>query len=163
MGDGLAAATGEVVALAIKAACAALQVQLATLHEKCTHLEAEMETVARLRERVAVVEAVPPVPGPPGPPGVDGLGAEALVVTQDPADDRLLTLGFKRADTVIPFGTVRLRTPHYCGTYERERIYEPGDQVTHAGALWHCHATTRSRPGEASDGWQLQVKRGEGR
>jgi hypothetical protein len=152
----LSSATGEVVALAIKAALAPLQAELAVL-------KALLPDVGALRERLAVVEARPPVPGPPGAPGADGLSCDELVASQDAEDDRVVTLGYRRGDVTKTIGTLRLSTPRYCGRYEAERAYLPGDQVTHAGALWHCHAPTRTRPGDTDDGWQLQVKRGDGR
>jgi hypothetical protein len=159
-------ATGEIVALAIRAALAPLQAQLATLTEKCLQLGALVPDVAQLRERVAAAEARPPVPGPPGPAGADGadgFAPDEITVAQDPDDGRTLTLAYRRGEQVKSIGVVHLPTPRYCGVYERERGYLPGDQVTHAGALWHCHAPTRTKPGDAGgDGWQLQVKRGQG-
>jgi hypothetical protein len=163
-------ADGRIVALAIKAALAPLQAQLAALLERGEAQQARLAVlepaVATLRERVAVAEARPPVPGPPGADGAtgaDGFTPDELTVSQDPDDERVITLGYRRGDQVKHIGTVRLQAPRYCGVYDKARAYLPGDQVTHAGSLWHCHAPTRSKPGEGDDGWQLQVKRGEGR
>lgn len=168
---GNATTAGEQLAdtllLALKSELAPLRERLATFAEATAAHDLEVKAlrgeIGTLRERLAVAEARPPVPGPPGAPGADGLGAEALVATQDAEDPRLVTLSFKRGDTLTPFGQVRLQTPSYCGVYDPERVYSAGDQVTHGGSLWHCHATTRARPGNGSDGWQLQVKRGEAR
>ena len=152
----LSKATGEVVALAIKAALAPLQAELAVL-------KALLPDVGTLRERLAVVEARPPVPGPPGPAGADGFGCDELVATQDGDDDRVITLAYRRGEMTKALGVVRLSTPRFCGVWERDRAYLPGDQVTHKGGLWHCHTPTRMTPGDGTDGWQLQVKRGDGR
>jgi hypothetical protein len=163
----VSAATGEIVGLAIRAALAPLQAEIATLTEKCLQLAALVPDVATLRERVAAAEARPPVPGPPGPAGADGRdGADGftpdeITVAQDPADERILSLAYRRGEVTKGIGTLRLTTPRYCGVYERERGYLPGDQVTHAGGLWHCYAPTRSKPGDG-EGWTLQVKRGQG-
>jgi hypothetical protein len=158
----ISTAAAEVVALAIAKAVAPLQAQIATLTEKSLQFAALVPDVAQLRERVAAAEARPPVPGPPGAPGVDGFTVDEITVAQDPDDARVLQLGYRRGDLAKGIGTVRLPVPAYCGVYERERAYLPGDQVTHAGALWHCHAPTRATPGDDGDGWQLQVKRGKG-
>ena len=56
---------------------------------------------------------------------------------------------------------MRLTLPRYCGVYDTARTYTAGDQVTHAGSLWSCTATTNMRPGGGS-GWVLQVKQGKG-
>lgn len=48
----------------------------------------------------------------------------------------------------------------YCGVFEMERVYSPGQFVTHGGSLWHCQAATvGGRPG-SSDSWRLAVKHG---
>lgn len=130
-----------------------------------TVLLAMKAALSPVLERLATLEARPAVPGPPGPPGSDGkdgepgVTAEALTVAQDASDDRVLVFGVKSGDTVIPWGTVRLAIPRYCGVYEAARTYTAGDQVTHAGSLWACAATTTARPG-SGEGWTLQVKQG---
>lgn len=150
----------------------AMRAELAPVHERQTHAAARVaETlaelqqlrldVAQLRERVAVAEARPPLPGPPGPPGLDGFTPDEITVSQDADDERVLTLGYRRGEIAKSIGVVRLQAPRYCGVYERTRGYLPGDQVTHAGALWSCHTPTHARPGDGDD-WQLQVKRGNG-
>ena len=164
MGNVTAAATGEIVALAIKSALAPLQVKCAALEERCAQLAQLVPDVAGLRERVAAAEARPPLPGPPGKdgaPGLDGFSADEITAVQDPDDERVITLAFRRGDQTKTIGTLRLSTPRYCGVFDTTRAYLPGDQVTHKGALWHCHTPTRAIPGGADDGWQLQVKRGD--
>ena len=47
----ISTATAEVVALAMRAAVAPLQAQIATLTEKCLQLAAQLDDVGRLRER----------------------------------------------------------------------------------------------------------------
>lgn len=156
----------EIVALAIKSEIAPLRERLTQYAAINATLAAEVvdlrERVGSLRERVAVAEAVPPVPGPAGAPGADGFTPDEITLAQDADDARVLTLGYRRGELVKSIGTIRIPAPGYCGVYDRERAYLPGDQVTHAGALWHCHAPTRAKPGDDADGWQLQVKRGQG-
>jgi len=132
-----------------------------------TVLLAMKAALSPVLERIAALEARPAVPGPPGPPGADGqdgipgVTADALTVAQDGDDERVITFGVKAGDTVTPWGTVRLTLPRYCGVYDTARTYTAGDQVTHAGSLWSCTATTNMRPGGGS-GWVLQVKQGKG-
>jgi hypothetical protein len=151
--------TSSVLALALKAALAPVLARLEVHTEKLAAIEPVLGT---LRERLAVSEARPPVPGPPGPAGADGVSLDELTVAQDPDDERIITLGYRRGLQTKTLGTIRLTSPRYCGVYDDVRVYSPGDQVTHAGALWACHATTRSKPGGGGDGWTLQVKRGQG-
>jgi hypothetical protein len=167
----------HVVALAIKAALAPLRADLATLTERTAGTDARLAaiepTVALVRERVAVAEVRPFLPGPAGTngtdgkdgaPGVDGFTVDELVLEQDPTDERLVTLAYRRGETTRPIGTLRFAIPRYCGVYADGRRYTKGDQVTYASALWSCTASeTRAKPGSDGDGWTLQVKRGEGR
>lgn len=160
-------ASGEAVGLAIKAALGPVLERQAVLMEKCIRLEAELASVrpelAALRERAAVLETRAPLPGPPGPAGVDGFTCDELTLTQDDDDERILTLGYRRGTLKKTLGQLRLAFPRYCGTWDTARVYTKGDQVTHGGGLWTCHAPTRSRPGAGEDGWTLQVKRGDAR
>ncbi|NKE47040.1 hypothetical protein HB662_19830 [Roseomonas frigidaquae] len=49
----------------------------------------------------------------------------------------------------------------FSGTWQASAKYRRGDLVTHQGGLWFCCAASEgTRPGEASGGWQLAVKRG---
>ena len=150
--------------LFVKAALAPLQATCAALDVRCKTLETQLTDLGGLRERVAVTEARAPVPGPTGPAGADGadgFSADELTATQDPSDERLITLAFRRGDHVKTIGTLRLTTPRYCGVYEELKAYAPGDQVTHKGSMWHCHTATSARPGEGVTGWILQVKAGK--
>jgi hypothetical protein len=166
MGDATAKAEqlAETLALVIKSEIAPLRERVtgavALIAKLDADLAAHRDLVAQLRERLAVAEARPPVPGPPGAPGADGFTCDELRAVQDPDDERIIRLGYVRGDVVKEIGRVELRTPRYCGVYDKQRAYLPGDQVTHSGALWHCHAPTRATPGNGGDGWQLQVKRG---
>lgn len=144
----------DVVTLTVKAALAPLQMQLATLTERCAQLAHVAADVPALRERLAVAEARPAVPGPPGPAGV----TPELTVSQDADDPRVLTFGTKGGGT---WGTVRLTTPRYCGSYKGAESYSLGDQVTHSGSLWTCTAEKPARPGTTDSGWRLTVKNGD--
>jgi len=164
---GNAAAVADLVAMTIRAALAPLQAQNAVLAERCATLDARLAgvepAVTLLRERLAVTETRSFIPGPPGKDGAngaDGLSCDELVATQDPSDDRLITLAFRRGEQVKAIGTLRLSTPRYLGTYEDGKAYTPGDQVTHRGSQWHCNTATSARPGEGASGWILQVKAG---
>ena len=159
-----------ILALTIKSEIAPLRERLTMYAERDVAREAEIVAlradVGQLRERVAAAEARPPVPGPKG--RSRHARRRRLHARRDhrrrrtPTMRACCTLGYRRGELAKGIGTVRLPVPAYCGVYDRERAYLPGDQVTHAGALWHCHAPTRSKPGDGRDGWQLQVKRGQG-
>jgi hypothetical protein len=155
---GSVAVHGASFALALKAALAPVLARLELHTEKLAAIEPVLGT---LRERLAVSEARPPVPGPPGPAGADGVSLDELIISQDPDDERIVTLGYQRGLQTKTLGTIRFTFPRFCGVYDDGRVYSPGDQVTLGGALWHCHATTRNRPGGAGDGWTLQVKKGQ--
>lgn len=147
----------EGVRLMIKASQMPLQVQVATLTEKCAHLATLAADVPMLRERLAVAEARPALPGPPGPPGSDGLGLDHLTAVQDPADERIVTLQVARGDQVKVISTLRFAVPRFCGAYKGDRTYAPGDQVQQNG-LWICETANPGRPGAPESGWKLQVK-----
>ena len=53
----------------------------------------------------------------------------------------------------------RPRGLQYCGTFEADITYQPGDVVTSKGAMWACLQPTKQRPGESST-WQLCVRSG---
>lgn len=49
----------------------------------------------------------------------------------------------------------------YRGVFKSGIEYRPGDTVTWAGSVWHCHSVTSDKPGEPGcQGWTLAVKRG---
>jgi hypothetical protein len=146
--------------LLVKASLGPLQAQCAALEQRCKTLELQLADVGMLRERVAVTESRAPLPGPIGPPGADGFSCDELVATQDPADERLITLAYRRGEQTKTIGTLRLSTPRYCGVYDETKGYSPGDQVTFRGSQWHCHTATSARPGDGASGWTLQVKCG---
>ena len=166
MGD--AERLADTVLLVMRTELAPMRERMIGLVERNAALQTEVITlradVGQLRERVAVAEARPGPPGPAGADGKDGAAgvtADALTVTQDGEDERVITFGVKAGDTVTSWGTVRLTLPRYCGVYDTARTYTAGDQVTHAGSLWSCTATTNMRPG-GGGGWVLQVKQGKG-
>jgi hypothetical protein len=148
------------IALLVKAALAPVQAQVATLEQRCKQYEAQLSDLGMLRERVAVTEARAPLAGTPGPPGADGFSCDELTATQDPDDDRLITLAYRRDGQTKTIGTLRLSSPRYCGVYDETKGYSPGDQVTFKGSQWHCHTATSARPGDGASGWTLQVKCG---
>jgi hypothetical protein len=48
----------------------------------------------------------------------------------------------------------------YRGTWSMDAQHNEGDTVTDHGSAWFCLKSTRSRPGDDPDSWQLMVKRG---
>jgi hypothetical protein len=148
----------EVVALTIKAALAPEQARNAQLTQALTEARAD---VALLRERLVSLECKAAIPGPPGPAGADGFSAGELECVQASDDPRLVTLQFRRGDVVTPAGRLTFKgVPVYCGVYQADASYEPGDMVTLNGSLWHATAATRERPGLGNPTWTLAVKCG---
>lgn len=47
----------------------------------------------------------------------------------------------------------------YQGPHEVDKVYQPGNFVTHDGSLWHCNYKTATKPGDGA-AWTLAVKRG---
>lgn len=156
-----------------------------TAQTRLTFLEGAVTTLRddsiHLRERVAALDARAPVPGPAGPmgpagtpgkdgrdgvhgtngsdgtPGADGVGFDDLAVEFD--GQRTIALKFQRGLQVRTFPLV-LPFLRYLGVYQQGKAYEPGDCVTWAGQLWHCHETTIAPPGDGSKLWQLCVRKG---
>jgi hypothetical protein len=153
----------EVVALTIKAALAPEQARNAQLTQALTEARADL---AMLRERLVSLECKAAIPGPPGPAGQDGQDGQSfaagdLECIQAPDDPRLVTLQFRRGDVVTPAGRLTFKgVPVYCGVYQADASYEPGDMVTLNGSLWHATAATRERPGLGNPTWTLAVKCG---
>jgi hypothetical protein len=121
------------------------------------HLADVVKDASALRERVAVLETRPPVPGPPGQNGADGVGFDDLVVDHD--GERAFTVKAIRGEVVKVLGTFTVPVSLYRGVWTETRTYAPGDSVTAAGAEWHCHTATTTKPGDGSKAWTLKVKR----
>jgi hypothetical protein len=143
---------------------AALRTNSAALVARLADIEARALVTERdhgaTRERLAAVEARPAIPGPPGADGADGFTVDEITATQDPADDRLVTLSYRRGEIIKPITTFRLAVPSYCGVFESGTTYDRGDLVTLGGCVWHCNGTTATRPGAGSKDWTLAVKCG---
>ena len=122
------------------------------------------ETIAKLRERVAVLETRAPVAGPAGVPGrdgVDGLGFDDLTAEYD--GDRTFSIVMRRGEQVKTCGSFVLPFLKWVEVFVPGHEYTRGDAVTWNGSVWHCQSPTRTRP-ETVDGapfWKLIVKRGE--
>lgn len=125
------------------------------------------ETIATLRERLAVLETRAPVPGPPGADGLngkdgmDGLGFGDLTLEHD--GERTVTVKAVRDGQTKDVGVVTFPVPLYRGVWTREAPYVAGDVVTFGGSGWICRKDTTTQPETAAGAgfWQLFVKRGE--
>jgi len=49
----------------------------------------------------------------------------------------------------------------YLGTFKLGAVYTEGSFVTLGGSVWHVNKTTREKPGDGNQDWQLAVKHGE--
>lgn len=94
-----------------------------------------------------------------GEAGKDGLGFEDLELAYD--GERLLTFSLRRGDTVKEF-PFHLPIPIYRGTYDVDKQYERGDNVTWAGATWAAlKDSPAGAPGAQDSDWKQAVKRGD--
>lgn len=152
-------AVAAAVVMAMKAAIAPLQAELATMR---AHVDA---LAARAPEPGPAGPAGEPgAPGVPGPPGADGLGFDDLSVDFD--GHRTITIKFLKAFDGFPAEgreksfAIELPILHYRGPYTTGTEYRPGDVVMHGGSAWHCAAATTHPPMEAREEWALMVRRG---
>lgn len=135
--------------------------------------ESPTKDLARLSERLAVVETRAPVAGPAGlagtdgqpgrdglngKDGADGLGFEDLSVDFD--GDRTIVLTFERGAQKKTW-PIQLPYLKYQALYEDGRTYVKGDVVTWGGSMWFCEAadSKNKKPGESKD-WLQCVQRG---
>lgn len=157
-------ALANLISGAINAATAGLRADMAGVVARLAEFEARAlvtdRDVGTTRERIAGLEARASIQGPPGADGLDGFACDELVATQDPADDRIVTLSYRRGEIVKSIATLRLPIPAYREVYHPGRTYGRGDLVTWAGSLWYCHASTTARPGNGAPEWTLAVKAG---
>lgn len=51
-------------------------------------------------------------------------------------------------------------TLKYCGVWEKDWTYQPGNFATDQGGVWHCNTATKDRPGSNMT-WTLAVKQGK--
>ena len=164
---GNTAAVADLIAMTIRAALAPVLAQHATLTERCSQMDARLSSmepaVTLLRERMAVTETRSFIPGPAGKDGADGadgFSCDELTAVQDPADQQLITLSYRRGDQQKTIGTLRLTVPSYTGTFKDGQTYTKGQMVTDRGSMWFCHTDTGARPGDGVTGWTLAVKCG---
>jgi len=132
--------------------------------------ESTTKEIARVSERLAVVETRAPVAGPAGADGqpgrdgqhgkdgADGLGFDDLSVDFD--GDRTIVLSFERG-TQKKTWPIQLPYLKYQALYEDGRTYVKGDVVTWGGSMWFCEAadSKNKKPGESKD-WLQCVQRG---
>ncbi|WP_250532430.1 hypothetical protein [Caballeronia sp. ATUFL_F1_KS39] len=87
---------------------------------------------------------------------VDGIAATH--VTMD--SERSFTVHMERAGGAHETATFALPVLIYRGVHQAGETYRAGDVVTWAGSLWHCNATTDTKPDAGGDAWTLAAKRG---
>lgn len=97
------------------------------------------------------------VDGRDGKDGLDGLGFDDIQAEFD--GERTVALKFVRGENAKEF-TFKIPALIYRGFYRKDAAYEIGDTVTYGGSTWHANKATTAAPSEASDDWQLAVKRG---
>lgn len=99
-----------------------------------------------------------PIIGKDGAPGKDGRDGFSLDDFDCEAiDERTIRLKFVRGEEAHSY-ELTFPVPVYRDVYKEGSEYERGDMVTWGGALWHCDAPTKDKPG--TDNWTLAVKKG---
>jgi integrin beta 3 len=93
--------------------------------------------------------------GEKGADGRDGFGLDDFDC--EPIDERTIRLKFTQGETSHNY-ELTFPVPVYRDVYKEGAEYERGDMVTWGGALWHCDAPTKDKPG--TDNWTLAVKKG---
>ncbi|MBC8638273.1 hypothetical protein IAG25_15735 [Caballeronia sp. EK] len=87
---------------------------------------------------------------------VDGIASTK--VTMD--SERSFTMHIERSGGAHETATFALPVMIYRGVFVAGETYKAGDVVTWAGSLWHCNATTDTKPDAGGDAWTLAAKRG---
>ena len=87
---------------------------------------------------------------------VDGIAAVELAQVDERAFRQVVVLTSGKRVECVQRAPVML----YRGIW-REGLYQHGDTVTYAGAMWHAGRDTTTRPGDAGSDWILAVKRGD--
>ncbi|KXU94170.1 hypothetical protein CR51_27235 [Caballeronia megalochromosomata] len=87
---------------------------------------------------------------------VDGIAK--TFVSMD--SERSFTVHIERASGAHETASFALPVMIYRGVYHAGETYRCGDVVTWAGSLWHCNATTDTKPDAGGDAWTLAAKRG---
>jgi hypothetical protein len=93
-----------------------------------------------------------------GEKGLDGRDGFSLDDFDcEPVDERTMRLKFTRGEETHSYELV-FPVPVYRDVYKEGTEYERGDMVTWGGAVWHCDAPTKDKPG--TENWTLAVKKG---
>ncbi|WP_239295240.1 hypothetical protein [Caballeronia zhejiangensis] len=87
---------------------------------------------------------------------VDGIARTFVAMDSE----RSFTVHIERASGAHETATFALPVMIYRGVYHAGETYRCGDVVTWAGSLWHCNATTDTKPDAGGDAWTLAAKRG---
>ncbi|WP_250518549.1 hypothetical protein [Caballeronia sp. ATUFL_M1_KS5A] len=87
---------------------------------------------------------------------VDGIASTHVAMDSE----RSFTVHIERANGAHETATFALPVMIYRGVYQAGETYQCGDMVTWAGSLWHCNATTDTKPDAGGDAWTLAAKRG---
>ena len=93
--------------------------------------------------------------GEKGADGRDGFSLDDFDC--EPVDERTIRLKFTQGETAHSY-ELTFPVPVYRDVYKEGAEYQRGDMVTWGGALWHCDAATKDKPGTAD--WTLAVKKG---
>jgi len=140
--------------------------------------QAFADTLAAMRERVAVVETKALIPGPPGPAGADGQdGAPGKdgrdgVAGKDGTLENLKMV--RQSERVVEFthkdgtpvegGMIRISHPFFKGIFGQVPEIERDDLVQYAGSIWIALKDSPTmKPGSGSPevtGWRMFVKAG---
>ncbi|SAL03104.1 hypothetical protein AWB78_06508 [Caballeronia calidae] len=87
---------------------------------------------------------------------VDGIASTHVSMESE----RSFTVHIERASGAHESASFAVPVMIYRGVYRGGETYRRGDVVTWAGSLWHCNATTDTKPDAGGDAWTLAAKRG---
>ncbi|WP_250481805.1 hypothetical protein [Caballeronia sp. NCTM5] len=87
---------------------------------------------------------------------VDGIAATHVSMDSE----RSFTVHIERSGGAHETASFALPVMIYRGVFVAGETYKAGDVVTWAGSLWHCNATTDTKPDAGGDAWTLAAKRG---
>ena len=87
---------------------------------------------------------------------VDGITSTFVAMDSE----RSFTVHIERSSGAHETASFAMPVMIYRGVFHAGETYRTGDVVTWAGSLWHCNATTDTKPDAGGDAWTLAAKRG---